>query len=137
MSSNISSQSDLSTLELMSSSSKKPQMPQKFESKEKLEKAAKEFEGVFMDLVMKNMREAVGVGENTEFGDPQKVKFFQSMLDSEYSKAICAKKKLGLADAIIRQFSPKVAATKLMDGSEKINRSSSPENVQLSTKENL
>lgn len=70
---------------------------------EKLEKAAKEFEGIFMDIVMKSMRSTV---EESDFmGDSKKAQFFQEMLDSEYSKASTERQGLGLAKAIVKQLS--------------------------------
>lgn len=77
-------------------------------SHEKLVKAAKEFEGVFNDIVMKSMRSTVQ--KSDLFGDSEKVDFFQSMLDSEYSKLSTSKQSSGLAAAIVRQLEPRLAA---------------------------
>jgi Rod binding domain-containing protein len=76
-----------------------------YAEKAKIEKAAKEFEGVFMDIVVKSMRETVI--DSDVAGDSEKVKFFQSMLDTEYANISSKKSKLGLADAMIRQMTPK------------------------------
>jgi flagellar protein FlgJ len=78
------------------------------QSKEKLEKAACEFEGLFMDIVMKSMRDTVP--ESDVMGDSKKVAFFQSMLDSEYAKEMSKQGKIGLANAIVRQLSPQIKA---------------------------
>ncbi|MDB5038415.1 MAG: flgJ [Bacteriovoracaceae bacterium] len=75
-------------------------------SKAELQKAANEFEGMFMDIVMKSMRDTVG--ESDAFGDSKKVKFFQTMLDSEYSKQMGDQGKIGLSAAIVRQLAPHV-----------------------------
>lgn len=69
-----------------------------------LEKSAKEFEGFFMDIVMKSMRESAQ--EPGIFGDSNETKLFQSMLDTEYSKMTGDKGRIGLADAIVRQLAP-------------------------------
>src|SRR4051812_22588957 len=106
-SSSILSAQDLDVAKM--SSAKTPKLGQKFESKEKLEKAAHEFEGVFMDVVMKQMRETVG-GDSDAFGDNKNEKFFQSMLDTEYSKISSAKTGMGLAAAIVRQMMPRIEA---------------------------
>ena len=93
------------------------QMPQaklpnlKKDSKAELEKAAKEFEGMFMDIVMKSMRDTVQ--ESDAFGDTQKVKFFQSMLDTEYAKELGKQGKIGLSAAIMRQLGPQAEAQEL------------------------
>lgn len=74
----------------------------------KLEEAAKEFESVFFDMVMKSMRETVG--ESEVFGDSSKTKMFQQMLDSEYSKLASEKSghnPTSLSAAIVRQLSRK------------------------------
>ncbi len=88
--------------------SKTPKM--NTDSKEKLVKAAGEFEGVFMDFVLKSMRDTVGDSDTQ--GDTEKVKFFQSMLDTEYSKELGAKGRIGLRDAIVRQLSPSIGVKK-------------------------
>ncbi len=76
----------------------------KVNSKEKLEKAAKDFESMFMDVVMKSMRETTSFGEES-LTDSSQVKFFQSMLDTEYSKLSSNKNKTGLAEMIVKQMS--------------------------------
>lgn len=49
-----------------------------------LKKAAKEFESMFMNIVLKEMRKTVPDSELLDGG--KKVEFFESMLDDEYSK---------------------------------------------------
>lgn len=71
---------------------------------EKLWKAAKEFESMFMDTVMKSMRSSTAM-ESDVMGDSDQVKMFQEMLDTEHSKAAGQEGKFGLANAIYRQFS--------------------------------
>ncbi len=90
------------------------------ESRAQLEKAAKEFEGMFMDIVMKSMRDTVQ--ESDAFGDPEKVKFFQSMLDTEYSAELGRKGKIGLSDAIMRQLVPRVEADEKMNQKREANK---------------
>lgn len=68
---------------------------------EKLVKAAQEFESIYMDMVMKSMRETVD--DTAIFGDSEKVRFFQTMLDTEYAKRAGQGQKLGLAEAIVKQ----------------------------------
>lgn len=71
---------------------------------QKLWKASREFEGMFMDIVMKSMRSSAGM-ESDVMGDSDQVKMFQEMLDTEFSKQAGDKGRFGLADAIYRQFS--------------------------------
>jgi len=78
---------------------------------EKLWKASKEFESMFMDIVMKSMRSS-SVMESDVMGDSDQVKMFQEMLDTEYSKTAGGQGKFGLADAIYRQFSRNAAEVK-------------------------
>ena len=54
------------------------------QSDEQLKKAAKDFETMFMNLVVKEMRESVP--DSDVFGDDGKARFFQGMLDEEYTK---------------------------------------------------
>lgn len=75
-----------------------------------LKKAAKEFESLFMNLVMQRMRETVPDSEM--WGESsQKIKLFESMLDEEYSKLSADKSSRGLADIIYKQLSKRLAAT--------------------------
>ncbi len=84
-----------------------------------LQKAAKEFESVFMNIVMKSMRDSVE--ESDAFGETEKVKFFQSMLDEEYSKmtASTGKGGLGIADSIVKQLGAKILNTQLTEQTKK------------------
>ena len=75
---------------------------------EKIQKAASDFEGVFLDQVVKSMRATV---ESSDvFGDSDKVKFFQTMLDTEFAKLSAVKNKIGIANAIVKQVTQKWAA---------------------------
>ncbi len=75
----------------------------------KLEKAAKEFEGFYMDLVMKSMRETAA--EPEVFGGSGEAKMFQSMLDTEYAKTSTERGNIGLAAAIVKQLAPNIQKT--------------------------
>ncbi len=73
-------------------------------NQQELEKAAHDFEGYFMDMVMQSMRATVQ--EDHTYGDSQQTKFFQTMLDTEFTKISSQRGSIGLADAIVRQMSP-------------------------------
>ena len=72
-------------------------------SPEALKKAATQFEALFLDMVMKSMREAAPA---EGLMDSEQGKMMQGMLDQQYSKAL-ATRGIGLADVLVRQMSPK------------------------------
>jgi len=94
---------------LVSAPSKTPSLGGR--SDEELKKASKDFESMFMNLVMKEMRETVPDGG--AWGDSSKVKFFQSMLDEEYAKLSTDKPAKGLADMIYQNLKLQSKAGKL------------------------
>ena len=68
-----------------------------------LEKAAEEFEAVFLNTLMKAMRKTVP--ENEIFNGGGSTKFYQQMHDAEMAKALAtANGGLGIADMIVRQL---------------------------------
>lgn len=70
-------------------------------SPDSLKAAAKQFEALFMNMIMKSMREATpqeGVFDN------QQTKMYTSMLDQQMSQSM-ANKGIGLAEVLIRQLS--------------------------------
>jgi Rod binding domain-containing protein len=73
------------------------------ESREGLEKAAKQFEGVFLNTLLKAMRKTVPENELFNSGGP--TKFYQQMYDSEVAKALAGQNGgMGIADLIVNQF---------------------------------
>lgn len=70
--------------------------------------AAKQFEAMFMNMLLKSMREAMPSSDplNSSGG-----KMYTGMLDSEMAQKLTAGKGIGLADAIVRQLERKPAAT--------------------------
>lgn len=75
-----------------------------------LKSAAKQFEGVFLNMMLKSMRDTV---PQDGPGNSQQTKMFQGMLDEQYASALSQGRGLGLADMIVRQFkaSGQVAAS--------------------------
>ncbi len=70
---------------------------------ESLEKAAKQFEAVFMNSLLKAMRRTVP--DNKLFNSSGPTKFYQQMQDAEMAKAMATgHNQMGIADMIIRQF---------------------------------
>lgn len=73
--------------------------------KPNLDQASKAFETLFMQMIMKSMREAQ-LGEGLL--DSEEAKPFQSMLDSAYAELMSKNMRLGLAESISRQLSPSI-----------------------------
>ncbi|MGN6702269.1 MAG: flagellar assembly peptidoglycan hydrolase FlgJ [Burkholderiaceae bacterium] len=71
------------------------------QSPEALKATAKQFEGLFMNMVMKSMRDATP--QDGVF-DSQQSRMFTSMLDQQISQSM-AERGVGLADVLIRQLS--------------------------------
>ncbi|MGA0163684.1 MAG: rod-binding protein [Bdellovibrionota bacterium] len=74
-----------------------------------LRKAAKEFESLFMNMVVQKMRESVPDSGLFDESGSQKVKFFEAMLDEEYSKISASKSNGGIGDLIYKQLSRQMA----------------------------
>lgn len=69
-----------------------------------LEKSAKEFEGVFLNTLLKAMRQTVPV--NDLFNGDGATKFYRQMHDAEIAKTLATGHSgMGIADMIVRQLS--------------------------------
>ena len=81
------------------------------ESREQLEKAAKQFEGVFLNTLMKAMRKTIP--DNKLFNTSGPTKFYQQMHDTEIAKALATGHSgMGVADLIVKQFEATVESQK-------------------------
>jgi flagellar protein FlgJ len=85
----------------------------KGDTPEALRKAAQQFEGLFMNMVMKSMRDATP--QDSPF-DSQQSRMYTSMLDQKVSDNF-SRRGMGLADALMRQLSNN-AAGPTMPGQE-------------------
>jgi flagellar protein FlgJ len=74
-------------------------------SPEALRGAATQFEAMFINMMMKSMREATPTDGMT---DNEQTKTFTTMLDSQLSQTM-AKRGMGLADMLVRQMSAQTA----------------------------
>lgn len=72
-------------------------------SPEAVKAAAKQFEALFLNTVMKSMREAT---PGNALFDNEQTKLYQSLLDQQLSSNLAQSGGTGLADAIVRQLSP-------------------------------
>lgn len=63
-----------------------------------IKKLSEEFEAIFLEIVLKSMRETIDKTQMTDGGNGEQI--FQSMLDSEYSKSLATQRSSGLAATI-------------------------------------
>lgn len=80
---------------------------------EEVKKLSKDFEAIFMEIVLKSMRESVDKSNFIDGGNGEQI--FQSMLDSEYAKNLASQDMTGLSSSIESHL------TNLMEGGGKIN----------------
>ncbi|MET0962591.1 MAG: flagellar assembly peptidoglycan hydrolase FlgJ [Noviherbaspirillum sp.] len=92
------------------------------DSPEALRAAARQFEGLFMNMVMKSMREATP--QDSPF-DSQQSRMYTSMLDQKVSDKF-AQRGMGLADALMRQLSNNASGTTLPAGLEQAGAAAMP-----------
>jgi len=71
---------------------------------EALEKAAKQFEAIFMQMLMKSMRKAQDVLESDSPFNSQSTKFYRDMHDQQLALELSNNGTLGLSDLIVRQL---------------------------------
>ncbi len=76
-------------------------------SPESIKAVAEQFEALFLNMMLKSMREAGG-GEGGLF-DNEQSKMYTSMLDQQLSQSL-ATRGIGMADVLIRQLSPQQGA---------------------------
>ena len=102
-SSNIS-YTDLNAMAQMKSGSKA-------NSPENMERVARQFESLFLNVMLKSMRDANQVfAEGNPLNTPQ-TRFYQDMYDNQMAVHLSEKQGLGLADVMLRQLSPQSART--------------------------
>jgi flagellar protein FlgJ len=80
----------------------KPVADQGTERREALEKACRDFESLFVNYMLKQMRETVP--QNGLFGGGQAERMYTSMMDEEVAKEISKQRGLGLAPMMYRQM---------------------------------
>ena len=68
------------------------------EDREKLREVSEEFESVFLDLVLKSMRNTVPKSELMDGGNGEEI--FRSMLDTEHAKNMAKQRMTGIASTI-------------------------------------
>jgi Rod binding domain-containing protein len=78
------------------------QPPQKESKSEKIQKACRDFESLFIHYMMKEMRQTVP--QNEMFGGGKAESLYTSMLDSEVAKTISNQRGIGLAPILYQQL---------------------------------
>jgi flagellar protein FlgJ len=71
-----------------------------------LKQAAKQFESIFMGMLLSSMRKANEVFEDEGVLNSQATKFYQDMYDKQLSTELSEKGSLGLADLLVQQLRP-------------------------------
>ncbi len=69
---------------------------------QKLRQACEDFESIFVDFMLQQMRQTVP--QNELFGGGKAEQLYTSMMDSELAKSISHQRGLGLADQMYRQL---------------------------------
>lgn len=77
---------------------------------EKLKKACKDFEAIFINKMIKNMRATVPKSSLLDGGTQQEI--YQSLFDEELSKSLAGKGGMGLGKILQRHLSPRVPQPK-------------------------
>jgi len=73
-----------------------------------LQAVAEQFEQLFMNMLMKSMRDAnASFSEDSYFNSPQ-VKFYQDMADNQMTKELAENDGIGLAEILVRQLGGKI-----------------------------
>ncbi|MBN8444824.1 MAG: flagellar assembly peptidoglycan hydrolase FlgJ [Gammaproteobacteria bacterium] len=97
---------DLSSLDELRSLAKK-------DEKEAVRQAAKQFESVFMSMLLSSMRKANKAFEEDNPLNTNNSEFFRDMYDQQLSTELSKNGALGLADLMVKQLSPDPAPSKL------------------------
>ena len=80
---------------------------------ERLKQACADFEAIFVDFMLQQMRQTVP--QNDSFGGGRAEQLYTSMMDSELAKSIAHQRGLGLAEQMYRQL---MAATNRKESEE-------------------
>ncbi len=80
------------------------------DEKAALKEVAQQFEGIFVQMLMKSMRDANAIFESDSPMNSQYTKFYEQMRDQQMSVDLSTKGILGLADLMVQQLSPETSA---------------------------
>jgi len=79
------------------------QMP-KGESDEDLKAVAKQFESIFVNMMLKTMRDANKAFESDDMTSSKESRFYRDMMDNQLAVSLSSGKGIGLADVLLRQL---------------------------------
>lgn len=79
---------------------------QKGQERETLLKVSKQFEGIFMQMLMKSMRDANAVFEQDNPLNSNYTKFYRDMHDQQLTSELSQQGSLGLAEMMVEQLMP-------------------------------
>ncbi|TCJ15533.1 flagellar assembly peptidoglycan hydrolase FlgJ [Parasulfuritortus cantonensis] len=82
---------------------------------EAIRAAAKQFEAMFVQIMLKTMRETKLTSEGDPFGDSTSLKLYQELLDQQWAQKMVNTGSLGLADAIVRRLDVEAKAKKIAE----------------------
>lgn len=116
------------------------------DEKAALDKVAKQFEGIFMKMLLKSMREANKAFESESPFNSQGTETYRNMHDDQMAVELSENGSLGLADLIVQQLSPQTSgitpSSLLRDGKmpmtyhESANEIKQPSGVNVDNKNN-
>ena len=78
-------------------------VPRAVDGRQGLKEAVSEFESLFINQMLKSMRDTIGKSELFHGGNAEEI--YTSMLDTELSKNMARSGGIGLSDMLLRQFS--------------------------------
>ncbi len=70
-----------------------------------LKRVAKEFESIYLNMMLKSMRKASEAFADGNYLSSRETQFYQEMLDNQFSMELSQGRSLGLADMLVRQLS--------------------------------
>ncbi len=76
-----------------------------------LKTVAKQFESLFLNMLMQNMRKANDSFSAGSYFDSNQTKFYRDMLDQQLSLSLSSGKGVGISEVLVRQLSPTTSAT--------------------------
>lgn len=109
----IQKQMPVLNLPVRHAASLSPTAPAVGKDSERLKQACEDFESIFVDFMLKQMRQTVP--QNDLFGGGSAEQLYTSMMDSELAKSISHQRGLGLADQMYRQMMTKMDGKELKD----------------------
>lgn len=114
------------------------QLGQEKDDKVALKKVAQQFESMFVQMMLKNMRQANAVFEKDSLMNSEETKFYRDMYDDQLSLTLSHGRGIGIADAMYkqmtRQFGVPESTASEQSLHDNIRRSDSRPNQQVALK---